>query len=222
MAYTTRPHGTQRTTTITLVLLFHLLVGSLIVKEFAPGLIERIKPPPHIPIIDFTKKETKTPPPTTEPKQEHKAEVPTDPRPLISIDATPIKLKLDPLPLEPPVFVDPIPTYTPPTGDGLQRPAFVPTAARPANAIASWATTVDYPRVSLKLDEHGISTFRVTVGTNGQVQACEIVKSSGHARLDQATCRLVSKRAEFEPATNGKGEKIVGTYVNSISWVLPR
>ena len=53
------------------------------------------------------------------------------------------------------------------------------------------------------------------------MKACEIVKSSGFRRLDDAACRLVTNRARFEPATDRFGEKVVGSYSNSVSWEMP-
>ena len=59
------------------------------------------------------------------------------------------------------------------------------------------------------------------VGSDGLVKACEIVKSSGHKRLDDATCYLVSRRARFDSACDRNVEKVVGTYSISVRWVLP-
>ncbi|MFZ1743700.1 MAG: TonB family protein, partial [Pontixanthobacter sp.] len=66
------------------------------------------------------------------------------------------------------------------------------------------------------------ATFKVSVGTNGKVQNCQIVASTGHSALDEATCDLVTKRARFEPARDSSGNKTTGDYSTSVKWQLPR
>ena len=220
MAYAARQPGAQRTTTILFVAAIHLLAGVVLVNQFAPpdfipSPIHRVeaffyseptKPSPPAPkataTSDSTDSVTYVPPklPSLPPRKPIEIASTSTLGPLVDVDVF----------QEPPVLVD------------VQPPGFTPRAARPANAIAGWATTNDYPSMSIKLEEQGVSKFRVTVGTDGRVEACEILRSSGHARLDAATCKLVTGRARFNPATDSKGEKIVGTYTNSISWVLPR
>ena len=61
----------------------------------------------------------------------------------------------------------------------------------------------------------------MVVGSDGRVDACEITRSSGNAELDAATCKNVTRRARFEPATNGDGQKVVGSYSSTVRWQLP-
>ncbi|MGZ3173092.1 MAG: energy transducer TonB [Croceibacterium sp.] len=83
-------------------------------------------------------------------------------------------------------------------------------------------TSDDYPARDLREENEGTAIFRVVVGTNGRVTACETVRSSGHAGLDAATCKAVTSRARFEPAMDENGDKAVGTYTNSVRWQIPR
>ena len=59
------------------------------------------------------------------------------------------------------------------------------------------------------------------VGTNGKVSSCEITRPSGNGQLDGATCRYISQRARFDPATDDTGAKVVGTYSGTVSWEIP-
>ena len=59
------------------------------------------------------------------------------------------------------------------------------------------------------------------IGSNGRVNACEITASSGHAALDEATCKFVTRRARFEPATDSNGAKVVGSYSSKVTWRIP-
>jgi protein TonB len=220
MAYATSQTESQRIVTIGIVLLVHVALAALLVTEFAPQLIPQILPPPRHPIIDFTPKPKPPPPPTAKPDdtlKPHPNDTVTAPeRPIDIVTAGPI------VPIAPftPIVIDPIVPTSTSSGDSLGS-IYTPKGPSPLNPPSSWATNNDYPSVSLRFEEHGISKFRVSVGTDGRVKACEIVKSSGSRRLDDAACRLVTSRARFEPATDRYGEKVVGTYSNAVSWELP-
>ena len=81
--------------------------------------------------------------------------------------------------------------------------------------------TEDYPQKAIREGAEGVAGFRVVVGSDGRVDACEITRSSGNAELDAATCKNVTRRARFEPATNGDGQKVVGSYSSTVRWQLP-
>ncbi|MBV1918406.1 MAG: energy transducer TonB, partial [Sphingomonadaceae bacterium] len=79
------------------------------------------------------------------------------------------------------------------------------------------ATTNDYPSRALREERAGTSTFRVTINAKGRVESCKIIRSSGHADLDAATCKNVSRRARFRKPTDGYGS----VYTNRVRWVIP-
>ena len=94
--------------------------------------------------------------------------------------------------------------------------------ATPKGNVSGWANTNDYPSLALQQEREGTTAFELTVGPNGRVVNCEIVSSSGHQDLDQATCINVTRRARFDPALNERGEPIIGSYYNRIRWQVPR
>lgn len=96
-----------------------------------------------------------------------------------------------------------------------------PRAPKPISAPGPWVMTADYPTESLLANEQGNTGFTVTVNTQGRVKDCRISATSGSPRLDEATCRLVTQRARFTPATDTKDNPIEGTYSNRVRWVLP-
>lgn len=215
MAYTDRLSGTSRATSIATVGLIHAAIGAALIYGFAPNIIRIIDGGPlrviNVPV---------DPPPPVEKVEEIKPTggVVAPPRPALDVipDRPEIKVTEIQLPTLPTEL-----TATPPTEVAPPKPAFQPKSPAPANDISGWATTNDYPSISLKREEQGVSRFRVVVGTNGKVKSCEITGSSGSPQLDNATCRLVTRRAKFEPATNDAGERIVGTYSNAVRWQLP-
>lgn len=76
----------------------------------------------------------------------------------------------------------------------------------------------DYPPQSWLAGEEGAVRYEVAVDESGAVTSCTISESSGHEALDQATCDILIKRAEFEPALNEYGEAIAGTYRGRHRW----
>jgi periplasmic protein TonB len=93
--------------------------------------------------------------------------------------------------------------------------------AQPKGQPGNWATTDDYPSSAIRAEEQGTTGFRVEVGPDGRVTSCSVTRSSGSSTLDEATCRLVTRRARFTPAKDTSGAAISDTYSNNIRWVLP-
>jgi len=85
----------------------------------------------------------------------------------------------------------------------------------------SWATNDDYPTAAMLEGREGTSGFRLTIDSSGKPTGCVIVSASGHADLDDATCRLVLARARFKPGTDARGKPVGGTYTNRIRWQIP-
>jgi protein TonB len=158
-----------------------------------------------------------TPPPQPQ-QQSYTAPVPLQPLNLTT-DTKPVP---DPVESDPPEFaylptgnVEPSPPSLPP------RPSILPKRAVPSNSVSRWISNADYPRRALIDEAEGSAGYRLVIGTNGRVSSCEVLRTTGHRALDDATCRLISDRARFEPATDDTGAKVVGTYVGSVSWQIP-
>jgi protein TonB len=112
--------------------------------------------------------------------------------------------------------IGPIATSTP------EKPALTPKSARPRTDPGSWVSTDDYPGAALRRGEQGSVRFEVAVAPDGRVSDCRVTASSGSADLDAATCRTVSRRARFDPATDSAGARVTGTYTGSVHWVMPQ
>lgn len=97
-----------------------------------------------------------------------------------------------------------------------------PSPATPKGNPGTWVNGNDYPSAALKEDREGITTFNVTVGTDGRVEGCTVTGSSGHIDLDTMTCANVSRRARFQPATDDDGNVVRGEYTNRVRWQIPR
>jgi TonB family protein len=99
--------------------------------------------------------------------------------------------------------------------------AAAPKAAVPLTSPGEWVRSSDYPAYALRNGAEGDTAFRLTVDTNGRVSRCEIVVGSGSEVLDEATCRLLTERARFAPATDRLRRPVIGTYRSRIRWRIP-
>ncbi|QZH75120.1 MAG: TonB family protein [Erythrobacter sp.] len=214
-----------RTKAAAWVIAIHALLGAGLVLGLAVKEVLQPAPPP----ITGTEVKLDPPPlpddPIPEPADTSVYVAPQNPTPPIVLTPLP------PIPMPPVsndssevtrIVIPPRPSSTPgPVASPAPTPAFTPVAARPANNMQSWITTDDYSRSNLTREREGTARYRLVVGSNGRVDACEITSSTGHASLDTATCRLIERRARFDPATNNRGERVVGTYTGSVTWQIP-
>jgi len=100
-------------------------------------------------------------------------------------------------------------------------PAFTPRSATPANDQSRWVTTDDYPTADLMRGNEGTTRYRLSVGSNGRVTACDVLATSGSTRLDEAACKAIARRARFDPATDENGARVVGTFTGNVRWEIP-
>lgn len=98
------------------------------------------------------------------------------------------------------------------------KPAYPPVAARPLGDRGSWITTDDYPSRALREGWSGTTRLHVMVGSDGRVEGCTVIASSGHAELDAVACAKVTERARFSPARDSSGAASAGTYDGAIHW----
>src|SRR3990170_4776590 len=94
-----------------------------------------------------------------------------------------------------------------------------PTPSRPINR-GSWVQARDYPIEAAEFGLAGKVKFRLAINPPGRVTRCQILQSAGPA-LDAATCRVLEKRARFEPARGSSGQAVASTYESQITWAVP-
>lgn len=84
-----------------------------------------------------------------------------------------------------------------------------------------WFSSSDFPHQALKDDFGGKVEYAVDVDAAGNPTDCHILATSGHAILDQITCKTIIVRSRFEPAKDANGRPVSGTYKGSITWKKP-
>ncbi|HEX8364687.1 MAG TPA: energy transducer TonB [Allosphingosinicella sp.] len=91
----------------------------------------------------------------------------------------------------------------------------------PAQYRSGRLAFTDYPTAALRAGHQGSVIIRVRIGTTGRIEGCEIVESSGHEVLDDATCRRVSGRYRYFPAIGDDGRPTVDAIMHRVAWTLP-
>ena len=222
MSYTDTPQGQNRGATIATVAVIHAALGYALVTGFGANVVTEVGKTikaTFVPKVETIKLEP-LPPMEAEPRADPLPAAP-DTRIVLdrpnNIDTMVFDLPLPPSPLPgtnelvlPPVPVPPAPL-----------PAYEPKSAVPRGNPGAWVTPNDYPSRELKMGNEGLTRFRLEIGTDGRVTDCTITASSGHPGLDEAACKLVSRRARFEAATGSDGAKTSGRYENAIRWEIP-
>jgi protein TonB len=96
------------------------------------------------------------------------------------------------------------------------------TGPRERGSAQSYISPDDYPAAALGSRAEGPVRFTLTIDPGGRVVGCTIVRSSGSATLDAATCGIMHRRARFTPAMDSNGNPVTGTIIQEIVWKLPR
>jgi protein TonB len=191
------------------------VVGWALVSGLAyEGVKELVK---KVTTVDIKEPEKPKEPPPPPPKQDAAPPPIVAPPPPVNINVAPPPVTVVTTP-PPPAPV--VPIIAPPAP--VPAPRVQPKQATPRGNPANWATTNDYPTRALREEREGTTSFRVTVGPDGRVTSCDITSSSGSDDLDAATCANVTRRARFNPATDGEGQPTTGSYSNRIRWVIPK
>jgi len=84
-----------------------------------------------------------------------------------------------------------------------------------------WFEFRDYPMKAFEKSAEGVTRFELLISPEGKIVDCKILSSSGNAELDETTCYLTRKRAQFRPARGENGAPAWGVYRSQALWALP-
>jgi protein TonB len=199
-----------------IVALIHVAVGYALITGLAYSAVK--KAIERVTTVDIN--EPPPPPPDTPPPPEPDTPPPpVAPPPPINISVAPPPIQVQPNIPPPAPVIRIVPPAAPPAPPP---PRFTPKGATPKGNPGSWATTDDYPSRALREEREGVTRFTVQVSPEGRVTNCSVTGSSGSPDLDDAACRSITRRARFNPATDGEGQPTSGTYSNSVRWQIPK
>ena len=218
MAYADQEMSSNKIISIVLVVIIHILLGYALVTGLAYTAVKKVAS--QLDMIDIDEEE---PPEEIEEPPPPPPDQPIEPPPVVS-----------PPPIVAPVaaprpVIRTVPTAPPPPRPVVAPPPPPPPPPPPQRANpeprgnpGSWANANDYPSRALREEREGTTRFRLTVNADGRVSDCQITGSSGHADLDEAACKNLTRRARFRPALDANGNPTTGSYSSAVRWQIPK
>jgi protein TonB len=205
----------NRTLAIIFVVVIQFALGYAIVTGLAYNImkkasenlktfeVEEQPPPPEKPPPP-PKDMPKVPPPPMTPPPLVRMEAP--PPPIQTVTATP-----------PPVYIPPVAPAPPPPPPPPRKVE----SARARGDVRSLFSSDDYPASAQSAGAEGSAQAQLTIGPDGRVVGCSLVRSTGNGALDSATCNILRRRAKFTPARDSSGNPTTDTYTTpTIVWRL--
>jgi len=216
MAYADQPTMTPRkAVAIGLVVLLHVVIGYAFVTGLAFNVIK--KAAQDLKVVDIKDQppppEQKPPPPP--PQQQNVPPPPiVAPPPIVQTPslAPPVVTVPTPPPVVPPITVAATPAPAPPV---------ISQAASAKGNPSSWVSPEDYPPSAQREERQGSVGIGFTINEQGRIDNCHVTSSSGSPDLDDATCRLVTRRGRYSPAKDAAGNPTKQSAALRFKWVLP-
>ena len=89
---------------------------------------------------------------------------------------------------------------------------------QPAVRVAGALGDRDYPRDFAAQGAGGTVAIAFRVRTDGRVDGCHILSTSGFGALDSLTCSLVERRFRYDPARDASGHNMESTLRTTFTW----
>lgn len=204
-----------------IVVLLHLLLGWALVSGLARQVVDVIKSPVEVSIVDEIKPPPPPPPPPPQepPKRPPPVRKAAPPPPSY---VPPPEVSVAPLPNSGPAITTtsvappPTPVAIAPPAPAVPRPT-----GTPARIDVSSCEKPEYPRAALRAEATGTTRIRFTIDATGRVAKAEIDKPSGptrdHRTMDAAAVEVLSK-CPFRPGTDAEGHPVGGA-VTTVDYV---
>jgi len=207
----------NRTLAIIFVAVIQLGLGYAIVTGLAYNVIKKTVQD----LKTFNVEEQPPPPEPPPPPPKDMPDVPPPPTMPPSIVQTnapppPIVMQVAPPPVIPPVVQAPPPPPPPPP------PRKTQSAAPARGDVRTVFSNDDYPAAAIASGAEGTAQAQLTIGADGRVTGCNLIRSTGNGALDSTTCNILRRRVKFTPARDSSGNATADTYTTPpIRWVLP-
>lgn len=209
--------STRKIVSIVFVVLLHALIGYAFITGLAFNVIKKVNKDLNV----FDVKEE--PPPPVEKPPPPPPQQKVEPPPMVA----PPPIVQTPTIIAPPiqtVRVAPPPVITP-TAPVAPPPPPAPTISQAAGAKgdpAQWVTSDDYPPGDLRDEHEGVSAVAWDINTQGRIENCHTTQSSGFPSLDDAACRVLTRRGRYAPAKDQSGNPIVSHQSRRVRWQMPK
>jgi len=203
----------RRLTGIVFVVVFHLIVGYAFINGLAYNVIKKAATELNVVDVQEEPPPPEAPPPPPPPDVKFEPPPIVAPPPIVQTQTAAPVITTVPAPV---IHEEAKPAPPPPP------PPPKPVALTPKGNFQSLMSTDDYPPSSLRNEEEGTTGYHLTVGADGRVTACSVTSSSGHPALDDTACRLLSRRARFNPGKDSSGAASGGVYDGRFTWRIPK
>ena len=204
----------NRTLAIILVAVIQLGLGYAIVTGLAYNVIKKT-------VQDLKTFNVEEQPPPPEPPPPPPKDMPDVPPPPI---APPSIVQMNTP--APPTITQVISPIIPPVAPAPPAPPPPPPPKKiePARArgdVRMLFSDSDYPASAQAAGAQGTAQASLTIGPDGRVVGCSLVRSTGNGALDAATCNILRRRAKFTPARDSNGNATTDTVTTPpIVWRL--
>ncbi len=215
----------RKMTALGVAIIVHIAIGYALITGLATDVVKHIQQTLKTEDVKIEKPKEEPPPPPPEKLQE----IPVvTPPPIVQVQTNapppPIRTVISTVtrvaPPTAPTPAPPPPVIAPPAPTKPAVPASLATARGNNRALI---TNDDYPDASLRAEEEGTTRVSYDVNERGRVENCSVTASSGHPRLDEATCTLITRRFKFNPAKAEGGAPMRETgHADAIKWVVPK
>jgi protein TonB len=209
----------NRTLSIILVVLLQFALGYAIVTGLAYNVIKKAAED----LKTFDVEEQPPPPEEPPPPPKDMPDVPpppTTPPPLVRMESPPPPIQVVESPTPPPTPIPPV-VRAPPPPAPPPPPHKVQSATSARGDLRTLFGPDDYPASAQASEAQGTAQAKLTIGPDGRVQACNLIRSTGNSALDSATCNILRRRAKFTPAKDSNGNATTDTVTTPpISWRL--
>ena len=205
----------NRTLAIIMVVVIQFALGYAIVTGLAYNIIKKASEN----LKTFEVEEQPPPPEKPPPPPKDMPKVPPPPMtppPLVRMEAPPPPIQTVTA-IPPPVYIPPVAPAPPPPPPPPRKVE----SARARGDVRSLFSSDDYPASAQSAGAEGSAQAQLTIGTDGRVVGCSLVRSTGNGALDSATCNILRRRAKFTPARDSSGNPTTDTYTTpTIVWRL--
>jgi periplasmic protein TonB len=206
----------NRTLAIIFVVVIQAALGYAIVTGLAYNVIKKASEN----LKTFEVEETPPPPEKPPPPPKDMPKVPPPPMtppPLVRMSAPPPPIQTIESPTPPPVYIPPVAPAPPPPPPPPRKVE----SARARGDVRTLFSSDDYPASAQSAGAEGSAQAQLTIGTDGRVVGCSLLRSTGNGALDSATCNILRRRAKFTPARDSSGRPTTDTYTTpTIVWRL--
>lgn len=102
---------------------------------------------------------------------------------------------------------------------GLEPSLFTDVATPAVGRPGTWISYEDYPDRAMTEGRSGIVSVLWHIGADAKIDRCQILRSSGHADLDQATCNAIMRRGRYSaPARGHDGQPVPSIGSRRVVW----